>query len=94
MLKVRTQALEEDSTVLYPEGVRAVRGADRRTCWTSTHRSTTRSVRSVCFDEISGHLTGEVRPPIEASQPDGLARYDTEYQRNGTRNLFGVSCEP
>ena len=38
----------------------------------------------VCFDETSRQLTGEVRPPIEAA-PGRVARYDTEYQRNGTR---------
>ena len=37
-------------------------------------------------------MTGEVRPPIEAA-PGRVARYDTEYQRNGTRNLFMI-CEP
>ena len=41
----------------------------------------------VCFDETSRQLTGEVRPPLEAA-PGRVARYDTEYQRNGTRNLF------
>ena len=47
----------------------------------------------VCFDETSSRqLTGEVRPPIEAA-PGRVARYDTEYQRNGTRNLFLI-CEP
>ena len=45
----------------------------------------------VCFDETSRQLTGEVRPPIEAA--GRVARYDTEYQRNGTRNLFMI-CEP
>ena len=37
-------------------------------------------------------MTGEVRPPIAAA-PGRVARYDTEYQRNGTRNLFMI-CEP
>ena len=46
----------------------------------------------MCFDETSRQLTGEVRPPIEAA-PGRVARYDTEYQRNGTRNLFMI-CEP
>ena len=46
----------------------------------------------VCFDETSRQLTGEVRPPIEAV-PGRVERYDTEYQRNGTRNLFMI-CEP
>ena len=34
----------------------------------------------------------EVRPPIKAV-PGRVERYDTEYQRNGTRNLF-MMCEP
>ena len=45
----------------------------------------------VCFDETQ-QLLGEVRPPIAAA-PGRVARYDTEYQRNGTRNLF-MFCEP
>ncbi len=46
----------------------------------------------VCFDETSRQLTGEARPPIKAV-PGRVERYDTEYQRNGTRNLFMI-CEP
>ena len=46
----------------------------------------------VCFDETSRQLTGEVRPPLAAA-PGRVARYDTEYQRNGTRNRFMI-CEP
>ena len=46
----------------------------------------------VCFDETSRQLTGEVRPPIKAV-PGRVAHYDTEYQRNGTRNRFMI-CEP
>ena len=46
----------------------------------------------VCFDETSKQLLGDVRPPIEAA-PGRVERYDTEYQRNGTRNLF-MFCEP
>ena len=44
----------------------------------------------VCFDETSKQLLGDVRPPIEAA-PGRMGRYDTEYQRNGTRNLFMVN---
>ena len=40
----------------------------------------------VCFDESSSSC-GDVRPPIEAA-PGRVERYDTGYQRNGTRNLF------
>ena len=46
----------------------------------------------VCFDESSKQLTDDVRPPIKAA-PGRVERYDTEYQRNGTRNLF-MFCEP
>ena len=46
----------------------------------------------VCFDESSKQLVEDVRPPIEAA-PGRVERYDTEYQRNGTRNLF-MFCEP
>ena len=46
----------------------------------------------VCFDESSKQLVEDVRPPIKA-KPGRVERYDTEYQRNGTRNLF-MFCEP
>ena len=46
----------------------------------------------VCFDETSKQLLGDVRPPVKA-KPGRMGRYDTEYQRNGTRNLF-MFCEP
>ena len=41
----------------------------------------------VCFDESPTQLIGEVRQPIPA-QPRQLERYDCEYRRNGTVNLF------
>src|SRR6187200_733028 len=41
----------------------------------------------VCFDESPTQLTGEVRQPIPA-QPGQPERYDCEYHRNGTANLF------
>lgn len=41
----------------------------------------------VCFDESPTQLIGEVREPIPA-QPGQLERYDCEYRRNGTVNLF------
>ena len=46
----------------------------------------------VCFDETSKQLIGHTRAPIGA-RTGRLERYDYEYKRNGTRNLF-VSCEP
>ncbi len=41
----------------------------------------------VCFDESPTQLIGEVRAPITA-EPGQLERYDFEYRRNGTVNLF------
>lgn len=41
----------------------------------------------VCFDESPTQLIGEVRQPI-AARPGQLERYDCEYRRNGTANLF------
>jgi transposase len=43
----------------------------------------------VCFDESPTQLIGEVRQPIPAA-PGQLERYDYEYKRNGTANLFVV----
>jgi transposase len=43
----------------------------------------------VCFDESPVQLIGEVRQPIPAT-PGQLERYDYEYRRNGTVNLFVV----
>ena len=41
----------------------------------------------VCFDESPIQLIGETRQPIPAA-PGQLERYDCEYRRNGTANLF------
>jgi transposase len=41
----------------------------------------------ICFDESPTQLIGEVREPIPA-EPGQLERYDCEYRRNGTANLF------
>ena len=41
----------------------------------------------VCFDESPHQLIGEVRQPIRA-EPGQPERYDCEYKRNGTVNLF------
>lgn len=41
----------------------------------------------VCFDESSKQLIGETREPIPMKQGEPQ-RYDTEYERNGTANLF------
>jgi hypothetical protein len=41
----------------------------------------------VCLDETSKQLVAETRTPLPV-QPGRPARYDYEYQRNGTANLF------
>jgi len=41
----------------------------------------------VCFDESPTQLIGETREPIPAA-PGQPERYDCEYKRNGTANLF------
>jgi hypothetical protein len=41
----------------------------------------------VCLDEASKQLLGDVRDPVPM-QPGQLARYDSEYERHGTANLF------
>jgi transposase len=41
----------------------------------------------VSFDESPQQLIGEVREPMAAA-PGQVSRYDSEYQRNGTTNLF------
>ncbi len=46
----------------------------------------------VCFDETSKQLVAETRSPIRP-KPGRRERFDYEYQRNGTRNLF-MLCEP
>ncbi len=46
----------------------------------------------VCMDESSKQLIKETRVPI-AIQPNKVSRFDTEYERNGTCNIF-LSCEP
>jgi transposase len=46
----------------------------------------------VCFDERPVQLLAEVNEPLVA-QPGRVRRYDYEYERNGTANLF-VMCQP
>jgi hypothetical protein len=46
----------------------------------------------VNFDETNKQLIREVRQPLPA-RPGEVERFDYEYQRNGTRNLFMI-CEP
>ena len=44
------------------------------------------------MDETSTQLIGEVREPLSL-QPGHPTKYDTEYQRNGTANIF-IAVEP
>jgi transposase len=46
----------------------------------------------VCMDEMSTQLIEEVRVPLPAA-PGKPLRYDTEYKRNGTANIF-IAFEP
>ena len=46
----------------------------------------------ICMDESSKQLTKEARIPIEAT-PGKVERYDSEYVRNGTSNIF-IAAEP
>ena len=47
---------------------------------------------TVCFDETTKQLIEESRAP-EPATAGQVHRYDYEYKRNGTRNLFMI-CEP
>lgn len=46
----------------------------------------------VCMDETSKQLIGEVRAPLPA-QPGRVQKYDSEYKRLGTANIF-MAVEP
>ena len=46
----------------------------------------------VCLDEVSKQLIAETRCP-QPARPGSPARYDYEYERRGTANLF-LWCEP
>jgi hypothetical protein len=46
----------------------------------------------VCMDEASKQLIAEVREPLPP-QPGHVAKYDSEYERRGTANIF-MAVEP
>jgi DDE superfamily endonuclease len=46
----------------------------------------------VCMDECSKQLIGEVRTPLPP-KPGQIAKYDSEYERRGTANVF-MAVEP
>lgn len=51
------------------------------------HRPRNPKYPLVCFDECSKQQTKETRLSLPA-QPGSVAKYDYEYERNGTSNLF------
>lgn len=51
------------------------------------HRPHNPNYPLVCFDEASKQQTKETRLPLLA-QPGSVAKYDYEYERNGSSNLF------
>ena len=51
------------------------------------HRPRDPMMPLVCLDEASRQLFKETRVPIPM-KPGQLARYDYEYERNGTANIF------
>jgi hypothetical protein len=53
------------------------------------HRPYDERYPQVCLDEASRQLIGEVRQPIPAG-PGQPERFDYEYVRNGTANLFMI----
>ena len=46
----------------------------------------------VCMDECSKQLIGEIRAPLPP-RPGDVAKYDSEYERRGTANIF-MAVEP
>lgn len=56
------------------------------------HRPYDPSRPVVCMDEASKQLIGEVRRPLPV-QPGQVAKYDSEYRRLGTANIF-MAMEP
>ncbi len=41
----------------------------------------------VCLDELNKQMIKEIQTPLPA-EPGKLQRFDTEYERNGTSNIF------
>jgi len=56
------------------------------------HRPYDPSRPIVCMDEASKQLIGEVRDPLPM-RPGRVAKYDSEYRRLGTANIF-MAVEP
>ena len=56
------------------------------------HRPFNPRIPVICMDEASKQLVGEVRQPLPL-RPGQPLRYDAEYERRGTCNIF-MFCEP
>ena len=56
------------------------------------HRPHDPSRPMVCMDECSKQLIAEVRDPLPP-RPGDVAKYDSEYERRGTANIF-MAVEP
>lgn len=56
------------------------------------HRPQDPSRPMVCMDECSKQLISEVRAPLPP-RPGDVAKYDSEYERRGTANIF-MAVEP
>lgn len=56
------------------------------------HRPPDLSRPLICMDECSKQLIAEVRDPLPA-RPGDVAKYDSEYERRGTANIF-MAVEP
>ncbi len=89
--KKRTEALEEER-VVYPQGGSGEFVARMEDVLDLYGEDYDPERPVVCFDETSKQLIEETRTPI-APRAGRLKRYDYEYKRNGTRNLF-MFCEP
>ncbi len=55
------------------------------------HLPDDRRYPTVCFDETSKQLIGEIATPLPVA-PGQPQRYDYEYERNGVQNLFMFFC--
>src|SRR5262245_61270345 len=84
--KKRPQTAPAEYWVIPPKSLRGVRAAmeDVLEVYTRAHDP---ARPFVCLDETSKQLVAETRTPLPM-QPGPAARYDYEYERNGTASLF------
>ena len=78
--------------MVHPGGKRGVRGPGWRMCLTCTTSPTT---PIILWSASMRHPSSwwPIRGRLSGAKPGRVERYDYEYKRNGTRNLF-MSCEP